>query len=60
MRRRDWLAHLVRMQLAVGAMGQRPPPAADEPAWPARLMRAGTVLAAVGGLALFIWLRRRL
>jgi hypothetical protein len=58
--RHDWLAHLVQLQLAIGDLRIQESPAAGEPTWPAHVIRAGVVLAAVSGLVLFTWLRRRL
>jgi hypothetical protein len=58
--RRGWLERLVHLQLAVGDLRLTETPAADEPTWPAQVIRAGTVLAGLGGLLLINWLRRRL
>jgi hypothetical protein len=55
-----WLALLVHLQLTLGSMWHQDISAADEPRWPAQLIRAGTVLAAASGLLLGVWLRRRL
>lgn len=55
-----WLAALVQLQLTLGGVWHQDISAANEPRWPAQLIRAGTVLAAASGLLLGAWLRRRL
>jgi hypothetical protein len=58
--RDEWLARLVRVNLAAQGFVAPAEPCAIDDRWPARLVHAGAILMIVSGLALAAWLRRHL